>query len=627
VCLVVLHAVVVSLMAAGSPETPPVCDVPIARWIARCARTTGMTITAARCVPEQLVLIGARGDAELRVEVGPASRMTFRIAGRVGLAPVGEWADWGDAPPAYQHILDDLVGCAAADPTLPFREVATRPETVEGGPAEAPWPWRPALGAFLLFLALLRTASPWRQPRWWLAGLGLTFVTFVLRWLALEVGFVHQNGQGPLWIAHALGVPSSYGLGQRELFGLVANQAGEASAGIFGAQALLGALGPICAGVIARSVGAGWRLTVACVAALALCPLAGRLVQSESYLASGASILLLAGAGLAGTFAASNRVSRGLGLLGAGCLIAAAARIHPYTWPAAALLPLIVACVSPARPIRTALLVSAGLAVVVGGLAGSEIYATLFGSMGQKYASWARVPAWGVVLVAAAPIAAHVWIRTRATAALATASLVGLVAAALYITEPLALLIPFGYGLLYTGPLLALFCVALAGLPRLAPAVVAVSAVALGWVGWGEATSLYTDAAEQRAALQWSANLPDDSRVIYLSRLPREVLLLPIYGDVTGRGPRAVPLRMQHQQDVSAAAGAGDGAVYYYDSSLCARPGGAVACAALRQSLELQWQWTRRVAARPSNPNHPYLTAPVGLTLWRVVPLGVESDQ
>ena len=43
-----------------------------------------------------------------------------------------------------------------------------------------------------------------------LPPLALGAAVLLVRWLLVPDAYFHQNGQGPLWIAHALGEPSTW---------------------------------------------------------------------------------------------------------------------------------------------------------------------------------------------------------------------------------------------------------------------------------------------------------------------------------------------------------------------------------------------------------------------------------
>ena len=179
----------------------------------------------------------------------------------------------------------------------------------------------------------------------------LTALTWLLRGAILGPDFLHQNGQGPLWVRFALCMPSSYGPGYRELFGrAITAFGGEPSAALFTLQEAFAVLTPALGWLLARGVGARGSVPWALALLLACDPTLVRMAQSESY--TGPIFVLLLASGALLSWGLRERrlwtVDAVAGATAAGLLIAQAARIHPVAWLPAALIPLVVLVGVPA---------------------------------------------------------------------------------------------------------------------------------------------------------------------------------------------------------------------------------------------------------------------------------------
>jgi hypothetical protein len=321
-------------------------------WAARCPAERGLAATVS--FRAEALLVFELAPSGLQVEVRPDSPKSFRHAGAIGVSPIGEFADWNQAPAAQQAALETFVACAAADPTLAFTGAplsALERSAHRAGAVVVAVPWL-LLGGLAALAAALWRARELRRRLPLLAG--LFGGALALRAVLLPWAFFHQNGQGPLWIDYALGEPSPYGPGYREVFGWAARWALDGAhapdRAVFAAQAVLGALVVPAGWLLANRAGARPALGLVVALLLALDPSLARAAQSESYYATLASLLFLATAALSlgacrpshgalGAPAASERigsVSFGLGVLGAGLFIAQAARLHPIGWVAAA---------------------------------------------------------------------------------------------------------------------------------------------------------------------------------------------------------------------------------------------------------------------------------------------------
>jgi hypothetical protein len=282
-----------------------------------------------------------RGGRPLRVEVARHRPEAFEHVGPLGLSPVGEFAEWGEAPEELRAAFEGVLACVRHDPSLAVPEGRLEPSGDAPPPAPTPpVPWLLLggllLGALSLGLGLRRSRPPRdRVLRVGLSLAALSVATYFARALLSEPAFVHQNGQGPLWVSHALCVSSHYGPGYAEVFGWVTALGGEPGSAIFLAQALFAALGPAFLWIAARSAGARASVAWAAATLLALEPTLARLAQSESYFGISATLLLLCAAILsAGAFRRRPLDPRFLlAVAAAGLLVAQTARIHPPPRP------------------------------------------------------------------------------------------------------------------------------------------------------------------------------------------------------------------------------------------------------------------------------------------------------
>src|SRR5690606_20419509 len=173
----------------------------------------------------------------------------------------GEFGAWVEAPEAYRAALDAVVRCVRARPDPIVDAIGDHPPAPRGtraGPDEPrvhttlPLPWRALLGALLALAILVRRFGAKGLAERAMPLVALRAVVPLARRLLAPEAYFHQNGQGPLWIAHALGEPSSYGPGYAQLYWLAARGASDPDGAVFFAQSVLCALVPPAGFAIAR---------------------------------------------------------------------------------------------------------------------------------------------------------------------------------------------------------------------------------------------------------------------------------------------------------------------------------------------------------------------------------------
>ncbi|MCC6214078.1 MAG: hypothetical protein IT376_04370 [Polyangiaceae bacterium] len=454
-----------------------------------------------------------------------------------------------------------------------------------------------------------------------------------LRWRLVPHTFFHQNGQGPLWVDYVVGGSEGggYGPGQAELFAYPARAVpGEPEAGIFVAQAALGALALLGVWVACRARGARPLLAAAAVGFVGADPWLARATQSESYFGSCTSLLFLAAAALAVGSARPRWRTPGfaVAVVTAGALAAHAAKIHPVAWVPAAHLPLVVlAGRGRARSRVVAALVAAlGVGLVTAGFAHDTLTSVLGGRAGAQWlpqlsgsvTALAIRGAWfvgGAGLVLALARGAQ---QVRLLAVVGLAAAIGSAAAARYVGAPAAW-VDAAQPRTFLPHLVvvAALAVALARVrwrwlrrPWLAPGALALAGVASGAWSLRPARELPTDVLEAEWVRSIRRELPSRARVVYLGRAGQRVLFLSLHGAATG-GARSHVMTAGPEQGLP-----GSGELFYLRSSLCSTPEGSAACAELERRLTLQPLRDARFPARPSMVWFRYLEPEVSVALF-----------
>ena len=623
------------------------CPPDALAWAKQCSETTGVVVERAEC-PDGVVVLSLRGErgTPLSVEVHAAGEGSFRTVGKLGLSPVGRFDDWLTEPEDERTAFDRLSGCAARDPG-PLRASVERTRTAAGTPGgdssrregrDTPpvLPWRLALAAVFAATACLlrvRASSAVRRARARRMALGLAglaFGTWCARRLFWSSAFFHQNGQGPLWIRYALGrmAPfTAYGTGYREIFSTpVAAFGGDPSRSVFETQAVLGTVVPACAWTIARRVGAR-RPVAALLALLVACdPLLARLAESESYFATTLALLISASALLcAGVpLERSHRWTRWCAVLGAGLLVAQAARVHIFGWVPAAMVPFPLLLMRGPLPRRARFFAMAtlGIAVVVLIGAAPEMRTVLVGPLGERFGTHRRslpdpaliplVLALGVVLLSLRATRSHRGVLAALVFALS-------IALGKLMSDIGGSPTPW-----VDGAQRALFAPALIASASAWSSMLSrtkhralFAALALSLSGAflltraRSMTPLPTDALEASWVTSFKASLPAGATVSYLGRVGDRIDELPLYNPLpwSAAEPTAVPLR----DAVTLLASGSD--AYYVRTTLCFTPEGAPVCAALERTAVLEPVQSRSLPARPSMRDFSYLgeTVPVGL--------------
>lgn len=618
-----------ALFAPRASAQPLGCAQDLLRWADRCAERRALSLQVVACPSDELSVLSAsvaNGPA-LRIELSSRPR-GFRVAGAHALSPIGEFPDWGRAPPSLRDAFERVAACAQDPPPRQMRGDGVPSLSLRSGPSHARVPWLLALAALL---ALLRAraigAEAWRRGAAILLATGAA--TLGLRALRHPPAYFHQNGQGPLWVDHLFsGGHHPYGPGFSELFWLTASRAPAAPERVvFATQSVLAATQPACAWWIARAVGANPWVAGALALATALDPTLGRIARSEAYFASGASLFLLAAVAI-------TRASRtAWGPAVAGLLLAQAVRVHPALWVPAALVPL-AALLVEGSPRERAVAGARAFAVCGGVIALSSLPALFAVLRSDLAAHWMSAQSRGtsvaqlfdprLVALGVAVFALSFATPARWRAALPVALALGALAA-MKLTDnftrsgsPAWIVAAYARTFLPVAlAATAALVTALLGSRRGAPAAglaLAVALVALSNRHRAALTRLPTDAIELQRAWDWRARLPRNAKVFFVGRAGRYVLTLPIHAGA-GRGVRTVALDLsEHPPDLRAFGPD----TFYYRASTCSAPPAAAWCDALERAHHLVPVSVHTLPAVPSMAHLTYQTHRIHVGLSRV---------
>lgn len=623
---------------SAPPEVRPgACHPDVYSWARRCS-DRGATVTATQCPTATLFVVQASG---LRVELVRDPQRGFQRAGPWGVSPIGSFDDWGRVDARLRAAFEQVVTCARADNRLPatltapaLTGVPVRRDMVRPPTFAERSPWLLAL-ALLVYAGTLR--RPGRVRRVDLAvAAGLFALTWLVRSFTVEGAFFHQNGQGPLWIAHlALLQYHPYGPGYLELFGQALHLGSlSPERAVFGVQSLLAALVPACAWVIARRVGASRPLALALAVGVALDPLLGRLARSESYYGVIIALGFLAAALLARPALRAPWRSRGfvLACVAAGLVLAQALRVHPVGWVACGVVPLVLMVGRGAlsRRLKSTAVGFALVGVTAAFAAWPAMRVVLASDLGAQWvprsfrvlASGAMRDAWPVFVLAPALVAA-----TRIPKRFVVHALVG---AGVALVAGLANVVattgsrPWvlsAYHWLYAPVLVAAGAAMLRAIPRtrsqamVVAGIVLCVAVASMSSRRASMTRLPTDALELRHAVAWRDRLPRGARVVSLERAGKHMLVLPIYAGVGGNRVTAVPWMLPEAPPALDAVGSN---AFYYRSSVCSTEAGVRACEAIERTYTLEPVSVWELPAIQSMAHLTYATAPIRTGLYRV---------
>lgn len=620
------------------------------RWADACAHAHDLDVEVVLCPPGGVILSARVGaGTPVRIEIAHQPEAAFRRVGALGVSPVGEYPDWNRAPEAVRDGFERVLACVEEDPSLDVPEGRLEPAGSGGGrraDSRSPPgpPWLGLLGLMLgavLVARIGKAARPSRRTARRAARHAallavLSIATFAARAALVPFAYVHQNGQGPLWIAYALGRPSAYGPGYREVLGAIARFADDPDRAVFVAHAVALALAPALSFVLARLVGARRPLAWTVALAVAVDPGLARLAGSESYFATMSALLLAAGVFLAVGVARGRvrDVHFALGVVAAGLLAAQAARVHPLGAVGAAALPLIAFAgsgsirgrlrVTAAATATIGALALGGWLLGVGDLGGGELGDAWLPTLGARI-DWGlvkRVATWGVVLGAALVYLSDQ--RRRALARVLTLVLVLVAAAMTDVLGPVPSIVHFGHAMLFAAPVLALFAAAAArtslpsplpGSPRAVAVVVAAIALAAVPFRMAVATRLPTDVRELTHLLAWRHEIPPDATVAFVGIADRRRLFVPFYGELVDGSPSAHALDVAHTPPNLASLGA---TVLYYRSSVCEAPETRAYCEDIERTYRLRPIERATLPALPSMGGLGYAHRDLEVALFAV---------
>lgn len=629
-------ALAAPLVAHAQPD--PGCPPEVVAWATSCA--AGDTLVQAAACPSGHVRFIV-GPGRVAVDVTRRPGEAFVAAGELGASPIGDFPDWSAVPEPDRAAFDALVTCLRSEPAALVDALSERPEPAHGSDAarDPALPWRLLLGLTLAIGLAVRRFGPVGLARRAPPLAVLVVVTFVARRLAVPNAFFHQNGQGPMWISHALGVPSSYGPGFEQVFGLAARAGGANPDGaVFLLQSLLAALVPAAIFVVVRGTGAriaiAWALALATLAS----PIEARLAASESYFATIGSCLAIAAAILgASAQPEATRSERATAAAAAGLLVAQAALIHPVAWVAASTLPLVLS-ITPGNGrerLERVALAAGVVGVVVATTAGLDMRGVIGGSLGEQWLGAGatehvrprEIPMalWIAMLGAAVALVSSVYRRTarRFEVALVGVVLVLVLAWRANLLGAAPPWIHHAYVWLYAAPFAAL----LAGMVPREPEdpfaklatersayAIAAGLVLLSLASDGlhhdETSTRPTDQREQAYFLAWREHVPEHGTVVWIERVGDQIVSLPVYGRA------AVPLHADETPPDLTTLG---DAVFLAHTSLCSSSRGRLACDRLEADYTLETFATARLPAVPSMRNLGYDHDVVEITLYRVL--------
>ncbi len=613
-------AIVLFLLAPASTTEADVaggCDDAFRAWIASCAAQEGIALSEDHCA-DGVAVVAASSDGQLlRIELSldrPSSRVRV---GRIGLAPIGDFTDWEKAPEPFHRSFEAVRACVAtrAPEIVPSTQSV---EVVECG-ARCWLAWG-AVGGFVLFLiASVPRPSRWREAGWAFSAAALAGV---VRHLAIQPAFFHQNGHGPGWVLMAQCRPSTYGPGYAALFHPAAMWGGmHGETAVFATQEVLATAAMAAVYALARSVGNSRWVAWACTMAIGIEPLIGRLARSESYYATSLWLIVMA---IAALFAAGPRARVldarswiGAGL--AGLLLATAATVHPVAWVPVAFAPAVLALRTGGRRERVVawLAALAVIAAIGAAVALPSVRAVLHGQLG---AQWGDASPQGARLLWIGGLLAAPWLVALALPRRSVPWLlpVVLVVAAVVLDRMTNL---FGmdsdiaparaWRLLFGATVLAGLLTWLARLDGLAgrydrraaaivPLLVGVVGVIHAATTFRAATSLPTDALEMTVFAPRLQSLPVGGRVFHLERSGDMMQELPVYSRCRFPGPEVFALDATGPPRTLVP---GD---YWFHSATCSSPLGRGWCAAMERDAVLRPLHVERFPARPSLPYLPY---------------------
>lgn len=616
------------------------CPRALRAWAAACAAGDD-PIQVVECPAGHAIF--AVGPGRLRVDVSRRPEHAFVATGELGASPIGELPDWGAVPEADRAAFDGLVRCMRERPDALVDALAAAPDARESEhhadrrAVDRPTPWRIVLAALLALAVIIpRRSRALAVDAIALSVLGAATL-FARRALAGEAYF-HQNGQGPFWIAHALGEPSNYGPGYAQVFHWIASRAADPDGAVFFSQGVLCALVPPAAFAIALGAGAPRVIAWSAALAVALSPIEARLAGSESYFATCGALLALAAAVLATCVRrdASTR-AKVIASCAAGLFIAEAALVHPVSWLAAALAPIVVVVGDGAvgERARLAAIATGSIAAVVLVAAGPSLLRVLTGPLGAQWLGPAQegheravpreVVVACVIAVAALVVAARSARLRRAGVAIGSLSVVVIVGWIGNLLGAAPAFVHQAYHWLYLAPGLAAVAALARELkasadrsanPRHGPLAIWLAASSIGGVAmawhiatFSFATELPTDAREAALVREWRAELPEGAVVGHLERAGNQIVGLPLYDR------RSVRFFADRSPADLTALGTSP---FLYRSGLCTTVRGRDFCESIDAQYVLEPIRTAVLPAVPSMEGLDYDRSEVEVGLYRV---------
>jgi hypothetical protein len=487
----------------------------------------------------------------------------------------------------------------------------------------------PAALLLLLGCAVLRRHVHSRDDR--LLALGLFGIAMALRAGLGPWGPLHVNGMGPSWVAGASRAPlllAAYGPGYTEIFTAITRLTpSRPDWAIFASNALFSALLPPLAFVLAQLMGTGRHAALAAGLLLAIDPVSIRMASTESYFPA---IIFFCSSAAVSLLFAVREMERGkrswaaTWVVGAGLLLAQAARIHPAAWAPVATIPLVILA-SARATLATRLLMCLASGVVIGGMlvaTSGGVLLNVFGNVRSGTLMYPpSTPPYGNLIYLAAAVAAYAFLVRRPWFAVAA----GVPLAAMFMTSAW-----YGqswiwqqcYDRLYlTVPLIAVVA-ALAGLLRQRWFAVTLALVA-AFMWFSFARPLIGERTTEHLEYHWLreqlARLPAECRIIHVAGAGNRGVALPTY--VRLQAAEAVEIRAGEEYTLAQAL-APASCIYYVRTSLCSTPEGRNACAQVENRLRLERVARAVFPAWPSSRHAPYDTDSVETSIAHAVPVG-----
>lgn len=478
-------------------------------------------------------------------------------------------------------------------------------------------------GPWLVLLALSTALGPLRRtPRAdRIAAAGVFALALIGRVTLGAWGPLHVNGQGPLWILHALhsgGFLGDYGPGYGELFGGLAQLSPQhADLAVLGANVVWSSLVPVAAYGLGRSAGLSIVASLFGGLLLAADPVAIHAAPTESYFPAILALTALSGLALAQAALhagqGQRRMAGGL-TLSAVLLAAEAARVHPAAWIPVALVPLaclLPAGTSPRRRGAWTLLAFGGVGLTVALLDGSSLASVARATTHWAHLSGSIRTTWLLPGAIAATLLALGLAQHRAVVLVGVLHVSALLATRDNYMQGDEWQACF-YRLYLTLPAVA--GAALIAAPRFRRVLGAGLVAALLALLYRPVPLPSTEQLEFTWMKAAFLRLPANCHIAHVFRSGERVVALPVWAagpgmerpvDATALGATAFDLSLGR-------------CVVYAHSSLCSTPEGHAACDLSESRLILEPLASVRLPARAQSEAVPYQRRDVPLWLARV---------